>query len=40
MNAYKIDPFFVKKIENLVWCEIDDERHMQYAIEKIIPKIK
>jgi len=36
----KTKPFFVKKIENLIWCEIDDENHLERAITKILPNIK
>ena len=32
--------FFVKKINGLIWCEIDDKDHLRRAIEKILPKIK
>lgn len=31
--------FFVKKLENLVWCEIDDENHLKRAKELIFPKL-
>ncbi len=30
----------VKKIENLLWCEIDDESHLKRAKSKIFPAIK
>jgi 2-aminoethylphosphonate-pyruvate transaminase len=33
-------PLRVKKIENLVWCEIDDDSHLDRAVTKILPKIK
>lgn len=33
-------PFYVKKIEDLIWCEIDDEEHLNRALEKILPKIE
>ncbi len=33
-------PFYVKKIENLIWCEIDDENHLIRALSQILPKIK
>ncbi len=33
-------PFYVKKIENLIWCEIDDANHLNRALTKILPKIK
>lgn len=31
--------FFVKKIEDYVWCEIDDESHLSRATELIYPKL-
>lgn len=40
VQTSKIKPFFVKKIENLTWCEIDDEEHLNRALTKILPKIK
>ena len=33
-------PIPVKVIEDLVWCEIDDEHHLKRALAKIYPKIK
>jgi 2-aminoethylphosphonate-pyruvate transaminase len=30
---------FIKVIEDLAWCEIDDENHLQRAITTIYPKI-
>ena len=33
------NPFFVKKIDDLVWCEIDDENHLKRAKELIYPKM-
>ncbi|MGP1561789.1 MAG: 2-aminoethylphosphonate aminotransferase [Helicobacteraceae bacterium] len=33
-------PFFVKKIEDLTWCEIDDKTHLNRALTKILPTIK
>jgi 2-aminoethylphosphonate-pyruvate transaminase len=30
----------VKVIEDLVWCEIDDEHHLKRALTKVYPKIK
>lgn len=30
----------VKKVENYVWCEIDDEAHLRRAENDIFPKIK
>ncbi len=34
------NPFYVKKIEELIWCEIDDENHLKRALDEILPKIK
>jgi 2-aminoethylphosphonate-pyruvate transaminase len=31
---------FVKVIDNLAWCEIDDENHLQRALTMVYPKIK
>ena len=31
--------FGVKLVEDLVWCEIDDEQHLQRALTKIYPRI-
>ncbi len=31
---------FVKKVEDLLWCEIDDKNHLKKAKEEIFPKIK
>ncbi|MGJ0316377.1 2-aminoethylphosphonate--pyruvate transaminase [Aliarcobacter cryaerophilus] len=36
----KENPYFVKKVTDLVWCEIDDEDHLNRALIKIYPKIK
>lgn len=36
----KSSPMFVKKIENYVWCEIDDEKQYKRATEKIYPNIR
>ncbi|HEX6224933.1 MAG TPA: phosphocholine cytidylyltransferase family protein [Chryseolinea sp.] len=33
-------PIKVKVIEDLVWCEIDDEHHLNRALTMIYPKIK
>lgn len=30
----------IKKVEDLVWCEIDDENHLQRALVEVYPKIK
>ncbi len=32
-------PLAVKKIESLIWCEIDDESHLNRALSKILPMI-
>lgn len=34
----KID-FFIKKVENLLWCEIDDVHHLKRAKELLYPAI-
>ncbi|MDP4679820.1 MAG: phosphocholine cytidylyltransferase family protein [Cyclobacteriaceae bacterium] len=31
--------FFVKKIDDLIWCEIDDENHLKRAKELVYPKL-
>ncbi len=38
LTSQKID-FYVKKIENLIWCEIDDDNHLQRALRDVLPKI-
>jgi|SaaInlV_120m_DNA_4_1040238.scaffolds.fasta_scaffold05273_2 2-aminoethylphosphonate-pyruvate transaminase len=40
VQTAKLSPFNVKKIENLIWCEIDDENHLNRALNTILPKIK
>lgn len=35
-----IIPLPVLKIDDLIWCEIDDEQHLERAVSKILPKIK
>jgi hypothetical protein len=30
---------FVKKIEDYIWCEIDDEKQYKRAVEEIYPLI-
>lgn len=30
---------FIKVIEDLAWCEIDDENHLQRALTRVYPKI-
>lgn len=35
----KSAPMFVKKIEDYIWCEIDDEQHYNRAIKHIFPRI-
>lgn len=32
-------PFYVKKVDDLIWCEIDDSNHLARALSKILPKI-
>jgi 2-aminoethylphosphonate-pyruvate transaminase len=33
-------PIYVKVINDLVWCEIDDDNHLRRAVELIYPKLK
>lgn len=40
VETSKYRPFFVKKVDNLVWCEIDDDDHLNRALNQILPKIK
>ncbi len=40
VQTSKTKPFYVQKIEDLVWCEIDDEAHLNRALKQILPKIK
>ncbi|MDP8098752.1 2-aminoethylphosphonate aminotransferase [Pasteurella atlantica] len=40
VQTAKKTPFYVKKVENLIWCEIDDASHLHRALTKILPKIK
>jgi 2-aminoethylphosphonate-pyruvate transaminase len=40
VQTAKEKPLRVKKIEQLIWCEIDDESHLYRAETKILPKIK
>lgn len=35
-----INPLPVLKINDLIWCEIDDEQHLKRAVSTILPKIK
>ncbi|WP_350066981.1 hypothetical protein [Fulvivirga sp.] len=30
----------IKKVDDLAWCEIDDEHHLQRALTQVYPKIK
>jgi 2-aminoethylphosphonate-pyruvate transaminase len=32
-------PIHVKVIEDLAWCEIDDENHLERALNSVLPKI-
>lgn len=34
------DPFYVEKVENLIWCEIDNDAHLQRAKNIILPQIQ
>lgn len=40
VKATKQINVFVKKIEEYAWCEIDDENHLNRALNKIYPIIK
>jgi len=40
VQTTKDEPFYVKKIEDLIWCEIDDESHLTRALINILPKIE
>lgn len=40
VSTSKSSPFYVKKVDDLVWCEIDDEDHLERALTKILPKIE
>lgn len=40
VSTTKHSPYFVKKVDDLVWCEIDDEDHLDRALTKILPKIE
>jgi 2-aminoethylphosphonate-pyruvate transaminase len=40
VKTSKKKPFYVKKIDDLIWCEIDDENHLKRALNSILPKIK
>ncbi len=35
----ELQPFAIKKIDDLAWCEIDDEHHMARALKQVYPKI-
>ena len=37
-TSKKLD-FYVKRIEDLIWCEIDDDNHLQRALREVLPKI-
>ena len=36
----KTSPFYVYKIPNLIWCEIDDHNHLDRALKYVLPQIK
>lgn len=40
VETSKSKPLYVKRVDDLVWCEIDDEDHLQRALDKILPKIE
>ncbi len=33
-------PVYIKKVEDLAWCEIDDERHLHRAVYEVYPIIE
>lgn len=39
-SSSRTKPFPVKKVDDLVWCEIDDESHLNRALNLILPKLK
>ncbi len=32
-------PIYINVVEDLAWCEIDDENHLQRAVTMVFPKI-
>lgn len=40
VGATETHPIPVKVVEDLVWCEIDDENHLRRALKLIYPKLK
>jgi 2-aminoethylphosphonate-pyruvate transaminase len=40
VEVSKDKKIFVRKEEDFVWCEIDDESHYQRALSRIYPKLK
>jgi 2-aminoethylphosphonate-pyruvate transaminase len=40
VGVAKENKIFVKKIEDLAWCEIDDAEHLTRAIESVYPLIQ
>jgi 2-aminoethylphosphonate-pyruvate transaminase len=40
VGAGATHPIHVKIVEDLVWCEIDDDNHLSRALELIYPRIK
>ncbi len=34
------EPIYIAHIAELSWCEIDNEKHLGYAMEEVFPKIK
>ncbi len=33
------EPVFIEHFEDMNWCEIDNERHLEYAMSKVLPAI-
>lgn len=40
VESARTKKFFVNKIEDLVWCEIDDDSHLERAIAEVLPRLK
>ncbi len=40
VQSSRLEPFYVKNVTDLVWCEIDDDNHLQRALTQILPKIR
>lgn len=40
VQSSRVKPITVKKINTLVWCEIDDDKHLARAENDILPKLQ